>query len=144
MSDNPFDPPTAPTTEAAVTMKAGKGYDAPWITLRGASVAEVLTMFKDAGSDLSSLFREVNGASISFQEDLARRDGAPEPKKYGKPENADSSPQPKMSDEPPFGASAAGKSCQHGEMTLVEHAGKKGYVCPLPKGTQGRCDTVFV
>jgi hypothetical protein len=67
------------------------------------------------------------------------------PGNFGKPAGADT---PKNTDLPfaNTGSSNEAESkaptCVHGPRTLVTYKGQSGWVCSLPKGTEGRCDTV--
>jgi hypothetical protein len=145
MSDNPFDPPTPDAVQ--VTLKAGKGYEAPWLSVKGANVSEVLAKFQDS-EDLANLIREAVGAGIAFQDEYAGRSGnrAPEPGSYGKPANADQPTDNTPQDNSlPYGGGSEQPmlGCEHGKRQMVTHGGKTGHVCPLPKGDPNRCETVF-
>jgi hypothetical protein len=148
-------------TGVSVTLKAGKGYEAPWIRLEGPSVFHVLALFKGwttdevvakypvASSALAALIGEVNGAGSAFQNDYERRGGAPAKGTYGKPANADQAPKPDPNESADVPFDDAGDStpdpmmaCEHGTRNLVEWRGKKYHVCPLGKGQPGYCGAV--
>jgi hypothetical protein len=150
-------------TDVGVTLKSGKGYEAPWITFKGDTVYHVLSQFKGwaveetrakypvTSDALVALIKEVNGAAIAFQTDYEKRGGAPAKGTYGKPANADKKPaeDPEESADVPFddaGDSAAGAdpmmACEHGTRNLVEWKGKKYHVCPLGKGKPGYCGAI--
>lgn len=150
--------PFTPDEESSVsiTLKAGKDYSAPWVVLKAPTVADALRLFTDAGEDLSKLLKQAAGAGVAFMNEFDAKMNPPSSGSQGKPEEAKRPSQEAGQD--PFQSKAADSSdpfkatsqpepmraCEHGKMELVEYKGKKGHVCPLPKGTQGRCSTVFV
>lgn len=154
MSDSPFD--SGGTDPVKVTLKAGAGYDAPWITISGSSVQEVhALMEKNDAADLMKLMRTVSGAAKAFNATFTGKE-IPEARTQGKPQAADT-PSPEkgqdpfnptpVDDAPPFGATAPSvPTCKHGEMKKAVHKGVTGYICPsgLPKDDPGRCASVMV
>lgn len=153
MSDGPFDV-SVENGSVTITLKAAAGHEVPWMVIRYASVSEALSAFKkDDGAELMELMRNVAGASKAFNAVYTNKDLPP--RTQGKPEGADR-PSPQVTtgadvfgtdDAPPFGdTSTTPPSCKHGAMTLVEHQGTKGYICPadLPKGHPERCPSVMV
>ena len=188
MAPNPFDdeaPETGPEKAAeattvtppgqhtedepsrlSVTLKAGKGYEAPWIRLEGPSVFHVLSLFKGwsvvevkakfpvASDALAALLKEVNGAGSAFQNDYEGRGAVSAPRTNGKPANANTTPA--ASAEPdfdsgggvPFGNDSTPNTpdpmlaCEHGTRKLIEWQGAKYHVCPLGKGKPGYCGAV--
>jgi len=186
MAPNPFDdevPETSPETAAKapatstegqhtgdnpaavnVTLKAGKGYEAPWITIQGASVLGTLSLFKGWTLDetrarfpvvseaLAALIKEVNGAGAAFQNDYENRGKVAAKGTYGKPANADanvgSKPTTVPAEDVPFGNDGTPNTpepmlaCEHGTRKLVVWKGKSYHVCPLGKGAEGYCGAV--
>lgn len=146
--------PFTPDEESSVsiTLKAGKGYEAPWITLKAPNVTEALRLFKNAGEDLSALLKQASGAGIAFMNEYDKRNNPDPSGSYGKPEeakrpsaNTGADPFVGTDGEDPFAKSPEPMlACEHGTRKLVTHNGKTGHVCPLPKGSPGRCETVFV
>jgi hypothetical protein len=146
-------------THVNVTLKAGKGYEAPWITFQGATVYHVLSQFKGwtvaatiekypvTSDALATLIREVNGAGLMFQEDYGNRGGSPAPRTYGKPANANDTPAPAAdSNDVPFDSPDPEPmmACKHGTRTLVEWEGKKVHVCKVGKGNPDYCAPIVV
>jgi hypothetical protein len=128
-----------------VTLKGASGYEAPWLVVKGRTAADVLKQFE--GDTVAKLMKEVSEANASFGRVwlAARNAPVPQPGQYGKPAGA--SEKPGASDELPFANSSAKEDpsiCQHGQRTFHEAGGKRGWVCPVPKGEPGRCDTLFV
>lgn len=131
-------------TSVEVTLKAGSGYDAPWIRLKGSTPAEVLTLMDKS---LIDLMTETASAGLALQRTYtAKQKGVSAPAgQYGKPAGADK----KTDVDLPFADSGVNESsdsktptCSHGPRKLVTYKGQSGWVCELPKGTEGRCDTV--
>lgn len=137
-----------------ITLKAGSGYDAPWITISGKSAEDVHDkMEKDDGAWLLKLMRTVSGAAKAFNATYTGKE-VPESRTQGKPATA-STPSPEkgqdpfkpepVDDSPPFADSTpATPSCKHGERTKSVHKGKTYYTCSsdLPKGDPGRCAVI--
>jgi hypothetical protein len=147
---------TSEDGSVAITLKPKGGHEVPWIVLRYPSVSAALAAFKkDDGAELMELFKNVSGAQKAYDQTYNNRE-APAAKTQGKPEGANTpSPQVEMKadpfkqedDAPPFGDSEPEvPSCKHGKMKLVEHSGKKGYVCAsgLPKENPERCASIML
>ncbi|TDB90934.1 hypothetical protein E1264_03770 [Actinomadura sp. KC216] len=138
-SDGPAEQPAEETTpvEVSATVKAGSGYDAPWLVARGPSakaiVAEMRTWFGEGGlihatAETAKAFKKVTG------NDRPAASGGAAPSQR--------SPQSSL---PP---GVEPKSCQHGEMVFRSGTNAKGtwkgFFCPTPKGTEGQCKPTFI
>lgn len=160
MSDSPFE--TGGSDPVKVTLKAGSGYDAPWITISGKTVNDVhYLMEKEDGADLMQLMAVVSGAGKAFNQ-LWSGKGAPEPRTQGKPQGANApspekdqdpfNPKPVEDDAPPFGGAPSEPTCKHGLMKKTLHKGVTGYICqgkddegnPLDRQDPRRCASVML
>lgn len=144
MSDNPFDETEAPDKDLVrVTLKADKGYDAPWITVDGSTPSEILGKFDDS---LVKLMEEAAKAAASFKRfwDAAQRNQPSQPGHYGRPSGA----EVPSGNELPFADSkdepVPDNKCKHGDRTLINYKGQSGWVCPQPKDSTDRCPTIMV
>lgn len=151
---NPFDESEAPAKDLVrVTLKADKGYDAPWITVDGSTPAEILGKFDDS---LVKLMQEAAKAASSFKRfwEAAQRDVPSQPGQYGKPQGANTPANGDLpfadSNNPPTSAPSTAPAelpdnkCKHGDRSLVKYKGQSGWVCPQPKDSTDRCATVMV
>lgn len=164
MSDTPdVNPWDEPTTVMAgpqvseplnapvnITLKGGKGYEAPWITFPSIPLRIALQLFAENSDDIIKLQREVAGASQEFQKQCEKFGVAGPARSYGKPAGADKPAEPAAAQDTsvPFDDPGATEeqpmmACEHGVRKLVEHGGKRGHVCPLPPKTPGRCAPIF-
>lgn len=120
-------------TPISVTLKGGKGYEAPWIVVRGHSPEEVLALLGDLGdldrtvAEKAADFRAVNNASA-----LTNRDASP-------PTSGDdqSANQNDPAPDEPKGNVTNLRTCKHGKRERVEKKtggrggnGWIGYFCP--------------
>jgi hypothetical protein len=138
--------PEAPMSDGnkvRVTLKGGKGYDAPWITIDGTSVEDALAQLqKGPVKDLVDLTAKVGSYFANSG------NGAP----AAAPQAAPATPpqfvngQVVQGGQPlhqPAPQPASGTACAHGERVLREGNGAKGpwagLMCPTPKGTPGQC-----
>jgi hypothetical protein len=138
MADDPF---KVKESGVVISLKAGP-YEAPWITIHEGNIADALERF---GPDLAKLMQQTAEAQASFTRmyDKAKNAKIPEPGSYGKPDGAD---QVNTETELPFANSKAPEketTCAHGARTRVEAGGKVGWICSVPKGQPGRCETIF-
>jgi hypothetical protein len=152
---DPFTPDEE--TSVTLTLKADKGYDAPWLVFKAPSVQDLNKLLTDGGEDVSRLLALATGVSVAFMNQYDKRMNPPKSGEQGKSEEA-KLPSQEVGQDPfvksggysePYGIGAKGspepmRACQHGKMELVTHKGKTGHVCPLPKGAEGRCETIFV
>jgi hypothetical protein len=137
-----------------VTLKAGTGYDAPWITISAATAADLhASMEKGDGADLLLLMQTVSGAAKAFNATFNNKE-VPAKGTQGRP-TAVTSPSKEVGqdpfkpeegdDAPPFAESAPPTpSCKHGERIEKKYKGKTFWVCPsdLPKGDPNRCAAI--
>lgn len=142
MSDeNPFDetPSTGPDGSfVELTIKAGK-FQPLSVTVRKATLELV-------EADLPRAIKAVVGAQASLERaaEEAEANKPAAPGQLGKPATANQSTNTDL----PFADSAKTEepsvtTCKHGERTLAEHGGKRGWICPRAKGDPDRCVTVF-
>lgn len=126
MSDST--PTDAPFT---ATLKAGAGYEAPWLVLRADNPAEL-----EANLDVvtEGLLQKINDVAALFQG--ARAVSAP------------ATEQP--ANVTPINQAQNGgglKTCNHGVRTRRTGNGAKGawvgYFCPLQKGDANQCKPIF-
>jgi len=155
------------TAAFTVTMKAGTGYDAPWVVVR-ADDANQLHERLDAvlpGFPVISEAATAFGAIYTTAKGLGATE-VPNPPVTAPATVITASPQQAWSATPPAQAQqswvapaqtaapaaqapvAGGKTCIHGAMSFKSGTknGKpwSGFFCPTPKGTQGQCDPVWV
>lgn len=127
-----------------VTLKAGTGYDAPWVVIHGLDVQDVMTTMNDP--DFPKLLNWTTGAAQKFGEGWT-----PAPKAQNNPprqnfgQNASQGVpqgQPPAATQHPKGER---KFCQHGEMTfksaVSQKTGKPWYAFDCP---QNVCQREFV
>lgn len=163
-TDTPADPwaepqrPTTTTQDVAdvhtdqnyvtVILKGGRGYGAPSVSIRGASISDALAQVKSQEAALKELLQisarygtaygrlvdgdaPQGGQSNGGGQQRQQSGGRP-----GEPANAKSKPD-----------YVKQEYCAHGAMTW--NAGFKdgkawgGHFCPLPKGAQDKCDPVW-
>jgi len=124
----------------SVTLKAGP-YEAPWIVLRGKDPADIQAQFDDS---LAELMKSVAQAQASFIRlyDAAKGAKVAAKGQAGKPAGAGNKVEVDIPFAPDDGATSK-TTCSHGDRTRVEHKGKVGWICVLPQGSDGRCETIF-
>lgn len=126
----------------SVTLKAGTGYEAPWIVVRGKTPTDVLAQLADENFD--QLVRTVvpqyaADFVLAFQQVKQQRGGQAQQGQSQAVQNVVNA----------TGGTVTSKvrTCVHGE--LVRRTGSKngktwvGWFCPTPKDTPGQCDPVF-
>lgn len=128
----------SPTGESKVTatLKAGAGYDSPWLVFHGSSVTELLEMMSDP--NFPKLLTWTTSAAQKFGEgwkptgnvsDLVKTPATPQ----GKPEAATNT------GNTPY--------CKHGAMTprsgFKNGRAWSGHFCPTPQGTPDQCSPKF-
>ena len=155
------------TAAYTVTMKAGTGYDAPWVVVRADNALELharLDAVRPGFPVISEVAAEL-AAIYTAAKDLGATEvpnppvAAPATVITAAPQQAWAAPAPAQAQQswvvPPQTPSttapapvAGGKTCIHGAMSFKSGAknGKpwSGFFCPTPKGTQGQCDPVWV
>lgn len=152
------------------TIKGGKGYEVPWLVVRG-NTAEELADNVSALAE-ANLYDLVASAASLFQGAVTVTStpaGSGEPAQVAQaatpaPARQDSAPAQQGSSYARRKASAGtggrgGQSerlkpgvvpepCQHGARTYREGNGARGfwsaYFCPSPKGTPGQCEPMWV
>lgn len=122
------------TTAASATLKAGSSYNAPWVVVRGADVAELNDQLRDpAMRDLL----EITAKSALYLDGLMPAPEVPEKA----PANNPTPPQQKSD-------TGETRHCKHGEMQF-RSGSKNGrawsaFFCPTPKGTADQCAAEFM
>jgi hypothetical protein len=142
-------------TGVTVTLKAGVGFEAPWIVIHASDVSDALKQV-DTG-DFATLAERTVSAAQFFRAAHTGKTAFP-----GAQTTADVPPQaaPAWSEQgsqqsyqqPPQQAAPVqqgGKQCAHGAMVYREAkpgSGKdwKAYFCPTPKDTPGQCKPEFL
>jgi hypothetical protein len=117
-----------------VTLKGGKGYEAPWIVIHGSDAADILSTMSE--ENFPKLINWTATSSQRFQEKCGNGGGGSTPtESNGRPYTATQAP------------SGDKKYCKHGEM--VPRSGSKngkpwsGHFCPTPQGTPDQCKPEF-
>jgi hypothetical protein len=121
-----------PSSEGKVTttLKGGIGFNAPWVVIHSADVADALNQLSD--ENLPALLEKAQKASKYFQ-------------MFG-----ESKPAATPAGQPAAAAAGQGgnvKTCAHGQM--VARSGVKngkawsGHFCPTPQGTPDQCKPSF-
>jgi len=122
--------------KVTVTLKGGIGYNAPWVVIHGATVADALEQIND--KELATLLERAQAASKYFG-------------MFGEAKPASTTPaapsgQPTAATQAPGGQV---KTCPHGEMVFKSGVSQgtgrawSGYFCPTPKNTPGQCSPQF-
>jgi hypothetical protein len=143
-----------------VTLKAGTGYEAPWIVIHASDVTDALKQV-DTG-DFASLAERTVAAAEFFRAAHNVKTGLP-PAAPAQPAGPSWSgggastaqttgggwsQQGSQQSAAPAAAPAAGKSCVHGAMVYREGTSAKGpwkaWFCGTPKGTPGQCSPEFI
>lgn len=116
------------------TLKAGPGYEAPWLTVAASDVYELNAQLDaitqdvlQKVSDLAALFRGAHNVSVGITDQPA---AAPQQTQQAAP------------------AQTQGlKTCSHGVRTKRTGTNSKGawtgYFCPLEKGNPNQCDPIW-
>lgn len=132
--------------KVVLTFKGGTGYDAPWIVVRGHSLADAADQLKGENAKiLAQLMSDVQRAGRKF----AELGGALPAAAPAQPQYQQQAP---AQGAPPAGAMTApngeARHCAHGAMAYKNgnKNGKfwQGFFCPTPKGTPGQCKPQFV
>jgi hypothetical protein len=134
-------------TGVTVTLKAGQGFEAPWIVIHAENVADAKDQI-DQGVFAELAERTVAAAEFfraahNVKKGLAANEAASAPAQQdgGASNYATNSGAPAQQGE--------GKTCIHGAMTYREGVGKqsgkpyKAYFCPAPKGS-AQCSPEFL
>lgn len=137
----------------SVTLKGGKGFEAPWIVVRGESAGHVKELLNDVWR--TNLGGAVIATANTFQQEYASDQTANPVQAVTKAldgavvSETPTSPAPSAS--APQGQAAApgpAPTCPHGERVYREGTGAKGkwraWFCPAPKGTPDQCSPQWV
>ena len=143
-----------------VTLKAGQGFEAPWIVIHAESVADAKDQI-DQGVFAELAERTVAAAEFfraahNVKKGLAANEAASAPAQQNGPswsqggsrQDGGASNYATNSGAP--AQQGEGKTCIHGPMTYREGVGKqsgkpyKAYFCAAPKGTANQCAPEFV
>lgn len=135
-------------TPITVTLKAGKGFDAPWIVVRGSSVEEVREVLEDPG--LGGLMKRTSEVATYFQDrytpgsgsdSASRGSGSSGRSSYREGGSGRSTSRAAAREDPP-GWAPEPPECDHGERVFATGEGKNGtwyaWDCP-EKGTDDAC-----
>lgn len=126
----------------SVTLKAGTGYEAPWIVVRGKTPTDVLSQLADQNFD--QLVREVvpqYGADfyLAWQKVKQARGGQAQQGQSQAVRNVVNATGGTVVDET--------RTCVHGDRVRRTGQSAKGawvgWFCPTPKGTPGQCKPEF-
>lgn len=116
------------------TLKAGGGYEAPWVTVDG-----------DTAKDLEDKLDSLTEGVLQKVAEVAELLRSAHTVVAGVTEQPVQSAQGATVTQHP--ASTGLKTCEHGVRVQRSGNGKKGpwtgYFCALPKGTPGACDVVW-
>ena len=160
-------------TGVTVTLKAGTGFEAPWIVIHAESVTDAKNQI-DTG-DFAALAERTVAAAEFFRSAHSVKTGlptgggqqAPAPQQayaqgssfgggdrgLNAPQQQSWSNQGSQQQAPQFAQPAApqgGKTCIHGDMTFREGVSKtsgkpyRAFFCPAPKGTPNQCAPEFL
>ena len=135
---------TENNTGVTVTLKAGVGFEAPWIVIHASDVGDALKQV-DTGDFATLAERTVSAAEFFRAAHRVKTElGAP-------PQAAAPSWSDQGSQQAPVQQAApqGGKQCAHGAMVYREAkagSGKdwKAYFCPTPQGTANQCKPEFL
>ena len=145
MSDN--------QTGVTVTLKAGPGFESPWIVIHAESVADAKAQINQG--EFAELAERTVAAAEFFRAAHNVKSGlaANEPPQRAAPavqqQQSWSQQGSGQTQQQAPAQSGEGKRCAHGEMTYREGVGKgsgkpyKAYFCPAPRGTN-QCAPEFV
>jgi hypothetical protein len=131
------------STGLTVTLKAGVGFEAPWIVIHAADATDALNQINTG--DFATLAERTVAAAEFFRAAHNVKGG------LASREQVAAAPQQSWSEQPTQQAPAqqGGKQCAHGAMVYREAkpgSGKdwKAYFCPTPQNTPGQCKPEFI
>jgi hypothetical protein len=147
MSEDPFTETVEADGTATLTLKAGGKHGVPWLVLRYPSPRALRDALREQGPEIAEIMELSSQMAVSYDKLFERTLANPVPpeRTVGRPAGAEKP----SNDELPFANSAEATAadpsqCEHGKRTYVEGGGKKGWICSVPKGQPGRCETIFV
>jgi hypothetical protein len=135
-------------TGITVTLKAGVGFEAPWIVVHAADTRDALDQINTG--DFATLAERTVAAAEFFRaahnvkKGLSSNEAAEAPAQGGPSWSQQGSQQ-----SAPAVEGGGGKSCVHGAMTFRSGISKKtnkpysAWFCPTPQGTPNQCAPVF-
>lgn len=129
------------------TLKAGPGYEAPWITVEADNPTELAAKLDSlADAAAPSLVNASNALQAVYQAARALKAEVTSVEKTDEApimREEDVRPRPERTQANAPG----GKFCQHGAMVnrngTTNGRGWSGWFCPLPKGDPNQCKPVF-
>lgn len=135
----PNDEGTAPLK---ATLKAGAGYEAPWLTVNGDNAEDLYHRLQDVVSNDGTLLTTLAEVAEQFRAAHVVAAGLPkEQPQSGWGGNQQQGNQGGGSEPPPAGKA---HTCPHGVRIRREGTGSKGkwvgFFCPLKKGDPNQCD----
>lgn len=124
------------------TLKAGPGYEAPWLTVDASTPDELVARLQGLSenhlqvvADVAALFR---GAHTVAAGGATVAPAQPAPA---------AQPATVTQSAPPVQNGGELRTCQHGVRTKRTGTGRTGpwtaYFCTLPKGTPGACEPIW-
>lgn len=137
------------------TLKAGTGYDSPWLVVR-ADTPDQMVQLLDKVAESGVLAKLVNtSAELIALNNVNAGLGGKAVQVEAAAGNVTQGPWTQQGTSParpapaPQAQAAPGPSCQHGPMTFRQSkpgAAKvwKGYFCPTPQGTPDQCPPQFI
>ena len=157
------------TAALTVTMKAGTGYDAPWVVVRADNANQLherldavrpgFPVISEVATELAAIFATAKGLGATEVPQIGAAIPSPVVAPVATPQQAWAATPPAQAQQswvaPPQAAApaapapvAGGKTCIHGAMSFKSGTknGKpwSGFFCPTPKGTQGQWEPVWV
>lgn len=122
------------------TLKAGGGYEAPWVTVDG-----------DDAADLEAKLDSLTDSVLTKVAEVAELLRAAHTVVVGATPAAPAAPAGQAQAESATVASSNGasglKTCEHGVRVKREGTNARGkwtgYFCALPKGSQGACEVIW-
>lgn len=117
-----------------ITLKAGTGYDAPWLVYHAASVDEGIDFLSheryDELADLTARkgkeLAKAFGGSAPAAKPAASSGGWGAKKPAAKPAVSDDAPE-----------------CEHGERTWVDKGAWRAWMCPAERDDPSKCDPIW-
>lgn len=124
-----------------VTLKGGKGYEAPWVVVHAIDVDDAMETLSH--EKLPALLEKAQKASEYFEGAAPTKDTgqvASRPQNGSQGQQQRTQGRPAAATEGPWGV----QTCEHGTMTFKSGVGDdgnvwQGYFCPVPKGQFPRC-----
>lgn len=126
------------------TLKAGAGYEAPWLTVNGNNAEDLYKRLQDVVSNDGTLLSTLAEVAEQFRAAHVVAAGLPKEQPQSGWGNGGGGNQQQGgggNDAPPAGGNHV---CPHGVRVRREGSSSKGkwvgFFCPLPKGNANQCD----